>query len=88
VRDEDAVVRRRPDHEHDAGGQHAQAEHRAVALVRVEQQPERIRDHLVGAPHGREHVAGRERRRRVQLGAEVVRHPVDRVGRHGRRAGQ
>ena len=63
VRDQDAVVGGRADHEHHAGAQHAQAEDGAVALVGVEQQAERVGDHAVRAPDGRQHVAGRERHR-------------------------
>jgi hypothetical protein len=88
VADEDAVVRRRPDHEDDAGGQHAEAEDRAIALVGVEQQLQRVDDHLVRPPDRRQHIAGRERRGRLELRAQVVRHAVDGVRRDGRRAGQ
>ena len=88
VRDQDAVVGRRPEHEHHARGEHAQAEDRAVALVGVEQQAERVGDDPVRAPHRRHHVAGGVARRRAQLRAQVVRDAHERVGRDRRRAGQ
>ena len=88
VRDEDAVVRGRAEHEHHARREHAQAEHGPVALVGVEQQAERVRDDAMRAAHARDHVAGRERGGRGELGAQVVRDAPERVRRDGRRAGQ
>jgi hypothetical protein len=88
VGDEDAMVRGRAQHEHDARREHAHAEHGPVALVGVEEQSERVRDHPVRAPHRRHHVAGRVGRRRPQLGLEVGRDADERVGRDRRRPGQ
>ena len=89
VRDEDAVVRLRPEHEHDARGQHAQAEHGPVALVGVEQQAERVGDHR-GACAARDGITspGGNGRGRAQLGQQVVGDAHERVRRDGRRAGQ
>ena len=89
VGDEDAVVGLRADHEDDARGEHAEAEHRAVALVGVEQQRERVGDHR-GACGGREGSTspggnGAGARSSVRRSKATRR---DRVGGDGRRAGQ
>ena len=86
--DEHEVVRLRPEHEDVAGVEDPQREDRAVALVGLEQQPQRVDDHAVRAAHARRVVARADSRRgpgaRLQLEGDAP----QRVGADRLRPGQ
>ena len=88
VGDEHEVVRLRAEQEDVARVEHAQREHRAVALVGLEQQRERVGDHAVRAPHARRVVARRVAAARPALGLELEHDAPQRVGADRLRARQ
>ena len=81
VRDGHVVVGLGPEHEHDVAVEDAQREDRAVALVGLEQQRQRVARERVVRAQSERRVAGRERHRRAALGAHVAGHPRERVRR-------
>ena len=81
-------LRLRPEHEDVAGVEDAQREHRAVALVGLEQQAQRVDDHAVRAADARRVVAGRVAAARPALGLQLERDAPQRVGADRLRSGQ
>ena len=78
VRDEHVVVGRRPEHEHDVAVEQAQREHRAVALVGLEQHLQRFVGKAPRARHREARLPGGKGAGRA-LVAQVLQHHRERV---------
>jgi hypothetical protein len=82
MRHQYVVVGRRPEHEHGVVVEHLEREDRAVSLIGLEQQPQRVPVESARARHAEAQLSGRPRHLRGAVGADIAPQHPERVRRH------